>query len=322
MTAFAKTLFEKMDSRFTTDGKARKLSKTTITNYAFKLNKICREILGEDLTENNIKFIKDADKVIDFIKKSDMTGKKDYLSPIVRILKEGEDNNEIVEKYQKAMSSFKIDEDKVRKTNTSTQKEKDNFISYPDAIKKIQQYNPKENALGLVYLLINALYFMNSFVPRNDLNIFKLASNKKKLKELNKDFNYILVDKNMTPMKMVMINYKSSPTYGVQIFEVSDFCKKILKEYFAEYDKKNGDFLFTMSDNVKNFEKNNFLDLIKKATMAVLGKPLGIDMIRSIQISHYYNGKAKSIAEDEASAHRFLHSSSMHKEYLKVDLNE
>jgi hypothetical protein len=68
------------------------------------------------------------------------------------------------------------------------------------------------------------------------------------------------------------------------------------------------------------FKKSNFLDLIRQAMEAVVGKPIGIDLVRKIQISQYYNENAKSIEQDEKDAHRYLHSLSVHKEYLKTNL--
>jgi hypothetical protein len=88
--------------------------------------------------------------------------------------------------------------------------------------------------------------------------------------------------------------------------------------YMDLYKKKPGDFLFVMRDG-QPFKKSNFLNLIGNATEAVIGKRQNVDLIRKIQITHYYSTHVKSIEEDEADARRYLHGTPVHKTYLKID---
>ena len=136
---------------------------------------------------------------------------------------------------------------------------------------------------------------------------------------MNPEFNYIVLDKNKSPVEMVWNNYKSRNTYGRQKFPITAEVKTLLKEYIRLFDKQNGDLLFAMRDG-EPFKKSNFLDLIRQAMEAVIGKPIGVDLARKIQISQYYNEYAKSIEEDERDAMRYLHSTNVHKEYLKTNL--
>jgi hypothetical protein len=147
----------------------------------------------------------------------------------------------------------------------------------------------------------------------------KFVSTSKKANQLNPEFNYITLDKNGTPIDIIMQNYKSRNTYGRQKFPISPEVRDLLKQYIKLFGKKAGDFLFVMKDG-QPFKKPNFTDLIGNATEAVLGKRINIDLMRSIQISHYYNQHAHSIQQDEDDARRYLHSSNMHKDYLKLGL--
>jgi hypothetical protein len=176
--------------------------------------------------------------------------------------------------------------------------------------------------MDIVFQAIMSLYFTNTLVPRNDLNTFKIASSKKKVKSMQKDVNYLIVDGDGLPLKIIMNRYKSDNTYGQRIFDVTKVCAEILKNYMKEFNRKPGDFLFVMKDGSTPFTKENFLTLIRDASKRILGKPININLIRKIQISDYYSGGAKSIEDDEKDAERYLHSLSQHKEYFKLDLDD
>jgi hypothetical protein len=149
----------------------------------------------------------------------------------------------------------------------------------------------------------------------------KLVSTSKKVKDMNAQFNYITLDKNGTPIDIIMKSYKSSPTYGTQKFPITPPIRELLKQYLKMYGKSAGDYLFVDSKN-QPFTKDNFRDLIANATEAVLGKRININLIRKIQITDFFNNGPHSIHENEIDAHRYLHSSAMHHEYLAKGLKD
>lgn len=293
------------------------LSKITVSSYANKLNRLAILITGKGW-DGNDKWLLNPDKVIDEVSKSNLTGKKDMFSPVSKYLKAKDAHQDVISAYQKAMSDFKDGENKVRNQNKASKKEVDNSLSYPEVLKRINSYKPT-NDMELIYKLIMSLYFQNSLVPRNDLPLMKFVSTSKKPKDMNDNFNYITLDKNSTPIDIIMNNYKSRNTYGRQKFTITPEVRTLLKDYIKEYGKKAGDWLFVMR-NGEPFKKPNFADLIESASENVLGKKMNINLIRKIQITHYYKDRAKSIAEDEEDARRYLHSPQMHKEYLSLNL--
>jgi len=309
-----KEFFEKLPSR--TD---KPLSKITIMNYVSKLNKLAQLVEGHPW-DGNSGFLMNAKKVISAIDKAQITGKKDFLSPVLRLLKSMNVDSNLITEYQKGLAQFKNDEYSDRKKNKTSDEKADGSLPLSQILEKIKAFKP-QNDIQLVYLLINAIYFMNTLVPRNDLNIVKFASSSKKSKDLNKDFNYILVDKDGTPSAMVWNNYKSNHTFGSKKFPITTPVQTLIREYMKRFNKVNGDFLFTMR-NGEPYKKSNFLDLIKSATETVLGKPMGVDLIRQIQITDYYRDKVKTIEEDERDAERYLHSVNIHKEYMRTNLKE
>ena len=307
-----KKTFEEMKSKHD-----KPLSPVTIKNYVAKINKLSTIVLDKTWDGNDAWLYK-PDKVIDTLKNTLATGLKDFISPIVRLLKAKEASPEILEKYQKAMSLFKNDEYSVRKLNKSSQKEMDKSISYKDIIQKINDYKPS-NLTELTYLLICKLYFQGTIVFRNDLSCLKLVSASKKAKDLKSQYNYITLDKNGEPVTIIMRNYKSKETYGVQRFPVSDAVKECLIVYLKQTGKQPGDYVFTNPKNCP-YTKDSIRDLIAKSTEAVLGNNININLIRKIQVTDFLRQGAHSIAESEEDAHRYLHSLPTHNEYLGLGL--
>lgn len=307
-----KKLFSEMDSKH-----AKPLSVVTATNYTNKLNKLSTLVTGHGF-DGTYEWLNDTKKVIGAVSQMDGAGKKDLFSPVIRLLKHFEQPLPVIEEYQRAMSGFKDDESKIRNLNVASDKQVEASLPYSEILKKINAYKPIDD-MTLIYKLICSLYFQNSLVPRNDLPLMKFVSSSKKPRDMNEAYNYITLDKNGTPLDIIMNHYKTRNTYGRQRFQISKPTQALLKEYIRSYGKKAGDFLFVMSDGTTPFSKPNFLGLIKNATDAVFGKKLTIDGIRSIQITDYYNGRAKSIAEDETDSTRYLHGSQVHRQYIKTN---
>lgn len=307
-----KILFEKMASKHD-----KPLSKITILNYVNKLNKLSTIILGHGY-DGTHEWLYKPDEVIQKVDEKQLSGKKDFFSPVVKLLKYLDAPQDYIAKYQKAMATHKDVEYTKRKENTATEKEVDNSMPLQEIKEKIKIYKPT-NEMELIYKLICALYFENSLVPRNDLPLMKFVSSNKKPNQMNTDFNYITLDKNKVPLEIIMNNYKSRNTYGRQKFPITEPVRALLKQYIEAFKKQAGDFLFVMKSG-EPFKKSNFTDLIGQSTEEVLGKRINIDLIRKIQITNYFEKNIHSIQEDEEDARKYLHSTNIHREYLKVNL--
>ena len=306
-------IFENMKTR-----KDTPLSKISINNYIAKLNKISQLVEGHDYID--YKFLEDTKKVLHALNASSLKSKKDYMTPIIKVLQHYKVSEDLIKNYRNVLGEHKDKEDKIRGDNKlQKQKDKDNAMSLEDINKKYNEYKiykeDKIDANKLLYKLIVAFYFKNNVILRNDLPNFKIASDKKK--ELNKDYNYIIL-KGDKPTKIIMLNYKTSPTYGKQTFDITNELSELLKEYIKLFKKQSGDYLFSTPDG-NPILRNTFLKYITKSMDEVLGSPLNIDLIRSIIISHYYD-KPMSINEKKNLALRFLHSANVQQEYVKMDL--
>jgi hypothetical protein len=306
-------IFENMKTR-----KDTPLSKISINNYIAKLNKISQLVEEHDFID--YKFLEDTKKVLHALNASSLKSKKDYMTPIIKVLQHYKVSEDLIKNYRNVLGEHKDKEDKIRGDNKlQKQKDKDNAMSLEDINKKYNEYkiykDEKIDANKLLYKLIVAFYFKNNVILRNDLPNFKIASDKKK--ELNKDYNYIIL-KGDNPNKIIMLNYKTAPTYGKQTFDITNELSDLLKEYIKLFKKQSGDYLFSTPDG-NPILRNTFLKYITKSMDEVLGSPLNIDLIRSIIISHYYD-KPMSINEKKELARRFLHSANVQQEYVKMDL--
>ena len=301
-----------------TTSKGEPLSKITIANYSTKINRLAQMLTGKDY--ENSKFLHNYSNVIKHMTDCDLKSKKDYISPVVRLLRHEGENEKAIEKYLEFMSKLKEDESTTRGDNILIKgQDLDNAMTLQQVLEKYKAYSvydgDKLNLNKLLYKLIVAFYFDSNCVPRNDLGVMRLVKwDKKKINPLN---NYITI-KNEEPYKIVMLAYKTASTYGKQTFPITDELSKMLKLYIKEFSKENGDLLFTQ--NGEQISDKNFLGLIKKAMTDVVGKPLNIDLIRSIIITDFHK-TPHSINDKKANALKFLHSPDMQQEYIKLNID-
>ena len=287
----------------------------TASAYAQKINRLCIIVTGAPYN-GSVEWMLEPKFVCELLKKSNLKSKKDYLTCVVRLLRHLGKPQDLIEIYQKQMRSFKDEEDVIRKQNIATKSEQDNHLPLDEIQAKIKAYIPKDRA-EMMSLTICAFYFSggeDSLVPRNNLMDFKLVSSAKK--KVNSDFNYLVMD-GKTPKSVIMNRYKSQTKYGKQCFKLSDEQIDILTHYTSLFSKKPGDFLFTIERDIP-FTSQQMLDLVKKSTEIVLGKPMGIDLIRKINATDYFaKSGLHTIEQDDNQARRFLHSSTQNREYVK-----
>jgi len=118
-------VFKTMDTR-----NEKALSAITIANYTVKLNRISKMMTGHEY--QNSKFLHDPDAVIKHITECSLKSKKDYISPIIRILRHEatppHPHEEMIERYRKFMTAEKSSEDKQRGDNILSKKDKENSL--------------------------------------------------------------------------------------------------------------------------------------------------------------------------------------------------
>jgi len=295
------------------------LSASTVTNYVGKIERLCIECLGHGWNGDH-RWLLDPENVIACIDRSTLSAKKDYLSGVIKLLKHIGADQSVIDTYLKAMSRFKNDEYDIRRNNKGSEKQVDDSLPLSEIRQKINDFVVKTPE-DLADKLITMLFFSNNLVPRGgDLALLKYVSITKKPKDINKNFNYVTLDKLGCVVDMVWCFYKTRNTYGDCLrFDFTPEVRKIFNDYVKFYNGQAGEFVFTMA-NGKEFSKANFNDVIQNATEHVLGKRMTPNLIRSIQISDYYKNGLHTQNDDLAFAKKFIHSVDVSKDYLKTNL--
>lgn len=303
-------------------GDDKKLSDNTIQNYVNRLNKVSKIITKKDWSGND-KFLYDFEDVQEKLKATNLKALKDYISPIVKYLRQKGADNNLILKYQGLLAEFKNKETKQRGENKATKKQEENSMAMDEINKKIDDFEPKTNT-ELLYKLLMVLYFQNDeFTPRlEDIPLMKLANAKKKVGDLNKDYNYILTTGEQGKLKakeIVMNNYKTKQTYGAVRFPIPPNVQEILNEYFKAFSKANGDYLI-LNTKQEPYLIQTFSHLLNNSSEKILGKSMNPNLIRRIKITDFLRRGPHSINDEEKEAKKYLHSKEVAREYLSLNL--
>ena len=285
------------------------LAKTSVENYVRKLNRL--STLVQDKGWNgDPNFLLNFENVKSALIKSGLESPKDYISPIIKLMKYYNLDNDIIAQYQHLLSNFKAEETKKRGDNLGTKKQEELSMPVADINKKIDAYILEDDT-QLVFKMLCMLYFQNDFTPRlEDIPLMKLVNIKKKPTTMNKDFNYITTtgDNGVLKVKdIIMNNYKSKETYGQVRFPIKEKVAKVMNVYLAEFKKQNGDY-FILNSKTQPYLIQTFSALLADATEKVLGKPLNVNTIRRIKITDFYRSGTRTINEEEENARQYLQS--------------
>lgn len=300
-------------------GKNTSLSDISIKNYISKLNRI--SILINNKCFENDKFLFNPDIVIDAIENSNLKSKKDYISAISKYLRSINADKSIIDKYQQAMSQFMKKQTDSRKDNLATEENAKKSLSMREIEKRLNSFQIRNNE-DLFNISIVAFYFGNTenLVPRNDLANIKIISPAKSKKKLDDNFNYLVVENSGEPVQIIFCSYKTSKIYGQRSFKISKYLKKILFTYIKKFNKKYNNLLFTRR-NGEPFANSTFSKIIENAMTSILGKPIGVDLVRQIVATNFYHkNPLASKNQKEEFASRFLHSSATNQEYMRQNL--
>jgi hypothetical protein len=303
------------------DTKKGKLANNSVKSYVSKLNRL--SILCKNHSFKDDKFLMSPQNVIIKLNQSNFKSKKDYISAICKYLSSKNVDKKILDTYRDAMNEYKAETENIRNKNKASEKNVEKSISMGNIEKLISKFKINDE-MDLMDLLIVLFYFGNTdnFIPRNDLPHFKFVNESYiKRKNYNKIYNYITLDRNKNPLKIIMNNYKTAPTYGSQEFDISNQLKYVITMYIKKMKKQSGDYVFLMSDNMSPYTNTGFSYVIERAMKNVLGSPINVDLARQIVATNWYkNNPLASKEEKENFAKRFLHSATTNFEYMRNNL--
>ena len=110
-------------------------------------------------------------------------------------------------------------------------------------------------------------------------------------------------------MEFVFREYKTQKTYGVVRIKVSKPLEKVIQEYLDSL-KATPSYLF----GEKEISPSYFAALVEKTMKRVVGKPVGVSLIRHAYITSVYPS-LKTIKQKELLARKMMHSTNLQEQY-------
>ena len=282
--------------------KGRTIKRKTVEEQYNNINKLHKLIFSNDM--ENLDFLKDIDSVLKFIDTQDkwaVSSKNKIIQSISSILS-------VLPEYKteyKIYSDISTGNSKKYVEDKGDIVDDENYIKW-DELKDLYKTveNPFDKALISIYTLQP---------PRRvkDTNLLTITHN---TTGLNPELNYILLDSNNKPIKLIYNNYKTQSVYGVQIFDIPSKLSKILQEYIAEYQLVDGSPLFA---NNKGKYYTNFSEVISKTFKKYIDKPVNANILRHSYIIDYLSIK-RTPNQKKAVAIAMAHSVSIQSMYDRM----
>ncbi len=298
-------------------------SNNTIHQNMQTLASFYKNYTNKQLDCSDLEWVRDTDRVLSFIdnfpKYKTETTRNRQRSMLASVLRNLEDYKKEYEIY--STLSTDIFANKISKQigeNKLSDSQKKNYMDWDEIINKLN----KNTKLSLQDKALTSLY---TRIPprRRDYSIMKVIFKKNKdvttkyIKDLDRDYNYLILNNSGVPEEIIFYNYKTKDVFGKQNYKLKD--KKLIKDlqnYIKDENKNNGDFLFSQS-NGKPY-KSTFSTLISNTFNSAVKKKLSVNLLRHSYISHILKqgltlNKRKEIAE------RMGHSLSIQSTYNVVD---
>lgn len=219
------------------------------------------------------------------------------------------------------MPKYQAEYQQLSKINIQLSKEysaeRDKHQVAPKDEGKIFSFQPQDiqdNTDKLTNINDKMLYVLSIYLLRR-LEIRSLILSHSETDDVN---NFLIVDKNNTPIKAVFNNYKTKGKFGKQSVNIPDNIKNIVKEYLDTNKIPVGQFIFGQEkDKRLNISQSNFSTKVKTLFTKIYGKEITNRWIRM----SYSSFKAEDILDKmkqlEEDAKLLSHSTSTHKQYIK-----
>jgi len=277
----------------------------------------------------NYDFVKNLDEIMVFLSSKAITTQRNYLNAlIILIMALNHDNiyDELIKKYDEQREKLTEQYDKDQETNTISDKQKPNFISFEELKDMIETIGKelkgyKKRVLnGKDFLLLTMYVILQIHIRlplRNDLAgmilIKKREYNKLELKD-KETTNYLVLEK--SNMFFSLNEYKTSKKYKEVKIDIPKDLQRLLKSFInvIGHSTQTGQELFRSSMGTP-ISRNQLSQLLIKTSQHYIGKNISTTIIRKIVCSHKFADKNE---EKEELAKVLCHSTStMDKVYIK-----
>ena len=316
---------------------SREIKDTSLNTYMSALKILKKAIAPKDKSPlNDAKFLHDYDNtmnIINNLKKT--TSKKNKLTAILVALNSEDDKKqELIDKYHTVLKSLTDEYHSFIKTQTKTETQRKNWISYDELIEVINQLmievklrklnnkrvlNDKEFDL-LQQLLILRTYLF--FPLRNDFADMKVLSENEfnKLSEdVQHSHNYLVVSKK-GGKKFYISQYKNSKYLGNKVLEIPSSLSRIINLWLKH---NTSGFYLVKKDKEQPMSPNGITKFLNKIFHKYHpGKKISTSLLRHIIISHLTKNEptiAEKEKKEKETENKFLHSAEMNEMYRKID---
>lgn len=283
-----------------------------------RVRRVHRNLFGKETKCDEFEWLRDTDKVLDFIMTSNkhpwktretrqqmVQGISSILSVIEGFESEYKFYSNSSTKNRKKIST-ETDDSKVTDREANILPWKEIKTAYKKAIIK----NPRSAAIMAVYTLHE---------PRRnkDYSLMRVAYPTTKL---NKEFNYVIVGKEKnTPQEFVFNNYKTAKKYGSQRFDISKPLAVVLQKYIKSAKLKENNPLFGTK---RGTHYATFSRQISDAFEPHVGKRLTANLLRHSFVSNFLNKKNLTMAQRKEAARKMSHSLVAQLSYSRVNIDE
>lgn len=280
----------------------RTIKKSTVKQQLTKVRNIYKNMIGGD--KFNFTFLKKKDKVIKYINNKYKTAesKNANIQAIASILQVMPELKKEYDYYSKYSTEARQDITKDNQKNLTTDKEKENLISWPEILELTNKdMDSLSKAIVSIYTLIP---------PRRAQAIGDLVIGDKE------NMNSLILNKNNIGTYIVFRDYKTAKTYGDQKFRIPRKLGLILRDYIEEYELKNGDVLFQTKAGTPY---KNFSEIVSNVFKAQTGKKLTVNLLRHSYVSNLLKSNP-SKEELNTASEKLAHSLFKLLDYNRVDL--
>ena len=291
----------------------------TATLANFKKNtwnpflKIYSDIHNEEFDFDSINWAADdPTKIIEWIKNkySNLNTQRTKITIMSTMLMMIKNQKKPAQIYKKEADKLQKQIEAITHKNLSTPKEKINLLKWAE-IKNIW----KDDRIHILDRVLMGLY---TVIPPRRIEMGQLLTLTNTTKNLNKNLNYLVVDKNSNAKYIFMQKYKTINTYGKVKLVLSnkpDFVK-LLQKYTICFDIKIGDPLFPTK---KGNYHSNFSKLLLEVFERNTGKKISVDLLRHSFITDFLS-KKRTVEQKKQIAKSLGHSTTTLDNYDRVDL--
>lgn len=276
---------------------------------------------------NEIDFLLNTKNVIKTLegKYDKLNSIKLKLACVVVILKtlDAEKYADEIKEYNDAIDAMASKINRVVSMNKKTEKQKENWTT-EEEMQTIEDHLlslvPKNFVIKTNQQMIAfrnyILFVLQNFLgTRNDLAQSKIMYRPKNIDDLDKEHNYILLQKKGKKVSYLMNNYKNDKKMGSIESDIDSKYYDVLVKYMKSVLEFNSDGYLMLNDNMKTPMTNNRLGVVYSG----LAEGSGVNKKLSTTLTRHINA-SKGLDEVEqlkAEAKKMGHSLAMHIKYMK-----